>query len=88
MIDDDVLGRLEGRVRRLAHDYTPAGNPLADIVIGARPVRYMVDAVGQEGPEALPGDAGEAHGDGVVRQAGVVVTARDLWPESIRRPSD
>src|SRR6185312_9053648 len=32
--DDDVLGRLARRLRRLAHDHAAAGKTLADLVVG------------------------------------------------------
>ena len=54
--DDDVLARLEGRPERRLHDDPPAGEALAQVVVGVadQPQRH---AGGQERPEALPGRA-------------------------------
>ena len=60
--------RIEGRVGRRLHDDPPAGEPLAQVIVGVadQPQR---DARGQEGPEALAGRTGEGDVDRAVGQA-------------------
>ena len=67
-------GTIAGSRRRAHHD-AAAGQPLADIVVGVA-VKFERHAARQERAEALPGGAGQAAPDGVVRQAG---DGRSAW---------
>ena len=49
--DDDVLGRIARRLRRLAHDHAAAGQALADIVVGVAD-QFERDAAREERAEA------------------------------------
>ena len=75
--DDNVLRRMPAQPGRLAHHHPPARQPLADIVIAVAG-QLQRHAAGQEGAEAAAGRAGEANGDGVVRQPGMAVFLRNL----------
>ena len=75
--NDDVLGTGAAEVIGAAHDHASARQALARVVVG---VAHQVErhAVRQERAKALAGGAVELDVDGVVRQAGVAETARDL----------
>ena len=57
--DDHVFLGIEGRAGRRLHDDPPAGQPLAQVVVGVAD-QLQRHAVGQERAEALSGRAGEA----------------------------
>ena len=66
--DDHVLLGIEGRAGRGLHDDPPAGEPLAQVVVGVahQPQR---DAAGEKRAEALAGRAAEGEFDRAVGQA-------------------
>ncbi len=65
------------RFGRLDDDDAPARQSLADIVVGVAG-ELERNAARQEGAEALPGGAAEAHGDRVLGQPGMAVAPRHL----------
>src|SRR5690606_14642547 len=75
--DDDVFGRIARDALRLADDYAPARQALADIVVG---IAGQVErhALRQPGTEALARDAGKIDPDRIRLEAGMAVLARDL----------
>ena len=75
--DDDRFLRHDADCRRRPDDDAPARQALADIVVGIA-FELEGDAAREPGAEALPGGAGEAHVDGVVRQAVMAVALGDL----------
>ena len=74
--DDLLLGR-EDRLDLGPHDEAPAGQALAEVVVGVA-VEAHGHAARHEGPEALPGRAGEGQRDGVVGQPGRPEAPADL----------
>ena len=75
-----LLGGVEGGFARRAHDDPPAGQALADVVVGVA-LEPQGDAARQERAEGLAGGAGEGDVDGVVGQAGAGVPLGDLVAE-------
>ena len=64
-------------MRRRAHDHAATREAFADIVVGIAG-QVERDPVRQERAEALPGDPGQAHVDGIVGQPAVTEAARDF----------
>ena len=62
-----------------------ARKPLAHIVVGVA-FEFERNALGQKRAETLSGRAGELEADGVVRQTGRAVLARDLAATASRPP--
>src|SRR6185437_5058127 len=75
--DDDRLVALERAVMRRVDDEAPAGDAFAAVIIGGT-FELQRHAARQEGAEALPGGALEAHMDRAVRQALIAVALGDL----------
>src|SRR5205085_3112526 len=77
---DDLLGGLEARGLVRAYDEAPAGQPLADVVVGVA-LEAQRDARREEGPEGLPGGAEERQVDGAVGKPRAAVTLGHLVAE-------
>ena len=75
--DQDVLLGHEGGLARGEDDELAAREALADVVVGVA-LEGERHPAGQEGPEALPGRAGEVDADGVVAQPLRAVARGDL----------
>src|SRR5262249_5121737 len=75
--DDDVVLGLEGRAAARIDDHPPAGEALAEVIVG---VAFALDrhALRQPGTEALPGGPGELDADGLGGEALRTVAARHL----------
>src|SRR5713101_10193321 len=78
--DDDALVALERAVMRRVYDQPAAGQALAAIVVGGA-FELERDAARQEGAEALPRRALEAHMDQAVGHSLVAITLRDFARE-------
>ncbi len=78
--DNDRFLRHDAGVGGRPHDDPPAGETLADIVVG---VAFELEghAAREPGTETLAGRAGELHMDGAVRQPGMAIALRDLARE-------
>ena len=76
----DVLLGIEGRTGRGLHDDPPAGKALAQVVVGVADELHR-HALGQEGPEALAGRAGEGQVEGAVGQSLAAVELDDAVAE-------
>src|SRR5271166_1809507 len=61
----------------MTHDHPPAGQTLADIVVGVA-IEFEGDAARQERAETPPGGAAEADPDRVLRQPGMAIAPRDF----------
>src|SRR5262245_9173478 len=75
--DDDRFLRLESAIGRRPDDDAAARETLADIVVG---VAFELEghAAREPSAEALAGRSGQAHVNGVVRQAVVAIALGDL----------